>query len=393
MVFGIASLVAVSCGLLVVYPYTIYLAILTRLPGRPVARRAGFAPGTTLGTTLVFCAYNEAQIIDQKIANIEMLKRRHPDLEVLAFDDGSNDSTYERLAARPDLVQVLRGGGRSGKAHGMKRLAAMAKGEIIIFTDANVMLDEEAIDNLHACYADPEVGGVCGSLHFYSERDASATAAVGSAYWRLEERIKDQESRTGSVMGADGSVFSIRRELYPSFPDTVLDDLTVSMAVVFAGKRLIKATDVIGREDIVVDRADEFARKIRISTRAFHTHQHLRRQLRRMGRLDRFKYSSRKLLRWFSGGALILGVLAGALACALVSPVLLGAYLAAGLAFIWIGQASERGPIAKVFEIVLALIATQIGVLNAMLGRTFQTWQPAQRRVPEAARKSGVTWE
>jgi hypothetical protein len=147
---------------------------------------------------------------------------------------------------------------------------------------------------------------------------------------------------------------------------------------------------VIGREDIVVDRADEFARKIRIATRAFHTHQYLRPQLRRMSRLDRFKYASRKFLRWFGGGALILGALAVALACALFSPVLLGAYLTAGLAFIWIGQASGRGPIAKVFEIVLAMIATQIGVLNAMLGRTFQTWQPAQRRVPEAEGKSGV---
>ena len=80
---------------------------------------------------------------------------------------------------------------------------------------------------------------------------ASPTAKVGALYWRLEEATKALESRTGSVMGGDGSIFSIRRSLYPDFPDSVLDDLTVSMSPVFAGKRLIRADDVIAFE--VVD--------------------------------------------------------------------------------------------------------------------------------------------
>src|SRR3546814_6771444 len=95
----------------------------------------------------------------------------------------------------------------------------------------------------------------------------SATASVGSLYWRIEERLKDEESRTGNVLGADGSIFSIRRALYPEFPDSVLDDLTVSMAVVFAGRRLVKAKDVIARERLVAGRGDEYRRKVRIAAR------------------------------------------------------------------------------------------------------------------------------
>src|SRR5690606_3537596 len=170
--------------------------------------------------------------------------------------------------------------GRAGKAHGMKRLAALAASDILVLTDANVLLAEDAIDRLLPYYADSQVGGVLGSLR-YIGGDSSATASVGGLYWRLEEHLKDLESRSGNVMGADGSIFSVRRALYPDFPDDVLDDLTVSMAVVFAGRRLIKAQDVIAREMMVARREDEYRRKVRIAARSWHTHRHLRPQLAR----------------------------------------------------------------------------------------------------------------
>src|SRR3546814_17370478 len=84
----------------------------------------------------------------------------------------------------------------------MKLLAARAKGDVLIFTDANVMLDPDAVDNLLARYANPEIGGVLGSLHYMGDGE-SATASVGSLYWRIEERFRDKESRTGRVLGAD----------------------------------------------------------------------------------------------------------------------------------------------------------------------------------------------
>ncbi|MDC0660364.1 glycosyltransferase [Leisingera sp. SS27] len=373
--YYILSLLIGLCALLVIYPYLIYPLLLRLLPARAVARD----PAHSCSATLVFCAYNEGGVMAEKLKNIETLKARHPDLEVLAFDDGSSDSTYEQLAARPDLLTVVQGGGRNGKAHGMKRLAARARGEIMIFTDANVLLDETAVSNLFAWYADPQVGGVCGTLKYLGAGE-SATASVGGLYWRLEEKLKSQESHTGNVMGADGSIFSLRRALYPEFPDTVLDDLTVSMAAVFAGKRLIKADDVIAYERLVASRGEEFSRKVRIAARAYHTHMHLRPQLAGMAPADKFKYLSRKVIRWFGGLFLILGAGLTVLTAALISPLLGLAALALLLAACLLGPRIKSGPAGAIAEIVLALLATLLGVLRALRGQTVVTWSPAKTR-------------
>jgi len=365
----ILSLVAV------LWPFLFYPIILRALPTRSEKPEKRPAPCASL----LFCAYNEAAAMPEKLANLAMLKRRYPDLEMLAFDDGSSDDTAALIEARDDLLTLLRGPGRSGKAHGMKRLAARARGDVLIFTDANVLLDEEAVGKLLARYADPQIGGVLGSLRYGGEGE-SATASVGSLYWRVEEWLKDEESRTGNVLGADGSIFSIRRELYPDFPDSVLDDLTVSMAVVFAGKRLVKARDVIARERLVTGRSDEYRRKVRIAARAWHTHGHLRAQLRRMGALDRFKYASRKIVRWFGGLFIVSGALAAGLLAARLSPALALAGAGLLLLVLWAGSRSNGGPLAAVLDILIAYAATLQGVIKAMSGRTVTTWNPAKSR-------------
>ena len=370
-----AALVLLFSLMAVAWPFLFYPLILRMLPTRPEQPVAGPAPSASL----LFCAYNEAAAMPEKLANLAMLKGRYPDLEILAFDDGSSDGTAALIAAQGDLVTLVRGAGRSGKAHGMKLLAAKARGDVLIFTDANVMLDADAIGNLLARYADPDIGGVLGSLHYVGDGE-SATASVGSLYWRIEERLKDEESRTGNVLGADGSIFSIRRALYPDFPDSVLDDLTVSMAVVFAGKRLVKARDVIARERLVAARGDEYRRKVRIAARAWHTHSHLRPQLRRMRAIDRFKYASRKILRWFGACFILTGIVAAGTLAMRISPTL---YMIGGLTgvfILWRGLRSKGGPFAALVDILIAYVATLQGILKAMTGRTVTIWNPAKSR-------------
>lgn len=364
-------------GVLLLWPFLFYPLALRLMPARTIKRNG--AGNALPSASLLFCAYNEAASLPDKIANLRRLKARHPALEVLAFDDGSADGTGDLLAAASDVVTLVRGPGRSGKAHGMKQLAARARGDVLIFTDANVLLDDDAIDALLSYYADPDVGGVLGSLH-YGGADSSSSASVGALYWRIEEHLKDLESRTGNVMGADGSIFSIRRALYPDFPDSVLDDLTVSMSVVFAGKRLIKAKDVIAREMMVAKREDEYRRKVRIAARSWHTHCYLRPQLRAMRSLDRFKYRSRKIIRWFGAAWMALGGL-GALALAWhLAPIAAMALFAAGLMFLMLGLMARRGPLAAIIDMLLAYVATMKGILLAMKGQTFTTWAPAKSR-------------
>ena len=372
IVFAVFS---VGCCLLFVYPYAIYPVLLRRF----VRTRPVNAAPVELRISLLFCAYNEAEALRDKIANLRQLKAIWPELEVLAYDDGSNDGTSELLADAGDLITVVQGVGRTGKAAGMKRLAAMASGDILAFTDANVIVAPDAIGKLLPYYADPEVGGVCGTL-CYSSDETSATAEIGSLYWRLDEQLRSLESATGAVMGADGSIFSVRKSLYPAFPDTVLDDFTVSMSVIFAGKRLIKAPDVIAYEKSVTRRDEEIRRKIRIGARAYHTHLHLRPQLRQMSALNRFKYMSRKLLRWFGGLFLALGALFAMIAIGMASTVALVACTTAGAMLLSISLRSRSGVFAKLGEILTATFATLIGVVQGMRGHTVATWSPAKSR-------------
>ena len=127
----IAALICATCALLVVYPYLIYPLVLRRLRPRPVTKGP-----VNVTASLLFCAFNEAEGLPAKIANLRTLKRLRPDLQILAYDDGSTDATLGLLDAASDVLTVVHGPGRTGKAAGMKLLVKRATGDILIFTDA-----------------------------------------------------------------------------------------------------------------------------------------------------------------------------------------------------------------------------------------------------------------
>ena len=121
----------------------------------------------------------------------------------------------------------------------MNTLVGLTDADIVVFSDANVAFDIAAIPNLVEPFADPDVGAVCGHL-MYTASDG-ATAATGSLYWRIEERIKALESATGSVIGADGSIFAIRRHLHRAPPPDLIDDMYVSLSILCEGARVVRA--------------------------------------------------------------------------------------------------------------------------------------------------------
>ncbi|HEX7819353.1 MAG TPA: glycosyltransferase [Sphingobium sp.] len=383
----VAALMLVLSVVLLLWPFLFYPLVLNRLPERPVMRamRGEGLPSATL----VFCAYNEAAALPEKIANLRGLKARYPALEILAFNDGSADGTAALLDGAADILTPLHGPGRAGKAQGMKTLVARARGDVVIFTDANVMLDMEAVERLLTYYADPLIGGVLGSL-VYDGAGASSSAQVGGLYWRIEEGLKDRESRTGNVMGADGSIFSIRRDLYPDFPDSVLDDLVVSMSVVFAGRRLIKAKDVVAREMMVAKREDEMRRKVRIAARSWHTHRYLRPQLVRMAGIDRFKYASRKIVRWFGAVWMVTGALSALVLAWHWAPMGAIGLLLLGCGLLSMGYGKRTGVLASLTDIVLAYAATLQGIVLAVRGRDFTLWAPAKSRSKDMAGQDGA---
>jgi cellulose synthase/poly-beta-1,6-N-acetylglucosamine synthase-like glycosyltransferase len=374
MVTAILVGLSATSWALFLYPYLIYPQILRLLSHKPLQPRP-----VQLSVSVLFCAHNEIECLAEKIANLRALKQACRDVEILVYDDASTDGTHETLAAAGDLIGVIRGPGRTGKAAGMKRLVAQSTGEVLVFTDANILLAADLVDRLLPYYGDPSVGGVAGTIKGSAQQN-TVTSSVGAAYLSLDDRLQLLESRTGNVMGASGGLFSVRRELYPDFPDTVQDDFTVSMSVIFRGKRLVKAPDVVAYERTVARREEELTRKVRIGARAFHTHSFLRPQVARMAARDRMKYFSRKMLRWFGGVFLALGALFGLAAVATLSKGAAAALAAIALVTIVISLRSSVGILAKLGEMGLAVFATLFGVLQGMRGRTKATWSPAKSR-------------
>ncbi len=303
---------------------------------------------------LCFCAYNEEKVIREKIENCLELRRAIPGLEVLAYVDAATDRT------------------------GMNLLATLTEASILVFTDANVMVDRQALANLRRYFADPKVGCVCGHLT-YVNPDATATAATGSLYWRLEEWIKQLETDTGSAIGADGSLFAIRRALRRPVPDHLIDDMFVSLSAICDGFRVVRAGDVMASEATATSSADEFRRKVRISCQAFNVHRLLWPRLRRLDGLTVYKYLSHKFLRWICAYNLALGfafqelalVIAGLPWFAVVSALLVAGVLQ-------LGHLRRGKWPSQLWDVVGALVGSALGVWYSLRGVTFQVWTPAQ---------------
>lgn len=366
------------CAFLVVHPFVTYpltLKLLRRRVHRPL-KPVTNPPAETFA--ICVCAYNEAAVIREKAENLRALQRALPGLEVLIYVDAASDKTAEILSDYKDHFFLHISPERHGKTHGMNLLVAQAKASVIVFSDANVMIDPGSLEALRPYFADPEVGCVCGHLRYVNAGE-SVTAATGSLYWKLEEHIKQLETETGSLMGADGSIFAIRRHLHHPPPDDIIDDMFVSFSILCDGYRIVRAPDVTASEESVTASREEFRRKIRIACQAFNVHRLLRPRLRTLGMLDRYKYVSHKLMRWFAIYWLALAVvLFEASLWAAGYPLAGLALIGLGVLGLWGGDRLRVSPVPQIVDILLAFLGTGLGVWRSLHGERFQTWAPAQ---------------
>ena len=362
----------------VTYPLTLAVARLIA-GGRSTHPTAD--PGR-LRVAVLCSAYNEETVIRDKLANSLRLKAQDPSTEILFYTDGCSDRTAA-IIAEHDEVRLIASDRRFGKSHGMNLLAAAAgDADLLLFTDANVRIDEHAVAAARRAFADPSVGCVCSHL-VYVNPGESATASVGARYWSFDEWLKRLESDTGSCIGADGSLFVIRRALFTPVPDDIIDDFFTSLSIWCAGWRVVMCPDLVAYERSAIYSREEFRRKVRIACRAFNCHRLLWPRIARLPAWDIYKYLSHKLLRWLSGGSLALAGLSlalGTLAGAVAPPIALGVALAAGIALVG-GTYRRLVPLAILREAVFAMTATALGVVCSLRGQRFQTWaQPETTR-------------
>lgn len=374
--FGMAFL----CLFVALFPFGPYQ--LSLLLARRVGAFQPMEPKTAsdqkpLTFAICVCAYNEEAVIREKIENMLALRKAAGTLDILVYVDAASDRTADIVREYDTEVTLVASEERHGKPWGMNRLVTLTDADIVMFTDANVMVDLEAIDKLRGYFANPEIGCVTSHLS-YTNPEESATSEVGSFYWRLDEWTKGVESETGSAMGADGSLFAIRRSLHRPTPGHLPDDLYVSMSILCDGYRLVRGADVRAFETHTTNPKDEFKRKIRICCQCISTHRVLWPRLKKLSVWNLYKYLGHRYVRWIGGYFLLASALLF-LAAIWVGYgfVLMLGLTALFLATMLLGTLLSFRPIQQINNILVAFAGNTLGVWRSYWGEPMATWDVA----------------
>jgi cellulose synthase/poly-beta-1,6-N-acetylglucosamine synthase-like glycosyltransferase len=392
MLFALLFATAVVLVLLAVWPfgpYQLSLVAAMRLHRfSPAPDPSGIAATADAETfAICLCAYNEAAVIADKVEDLLRLREAAGGhLDILIYVDGATDGTVSILEPYRDRVDLIVEGDRRGKTHGMNLLVAKTHASVVMFTDANVRIDPTAVAVLGPYFADPSIGCVCSHLS-YINASQSPTAFVGSAYWSFNEWSKSLETATGCVIGADGSLFAIRRQLHSPVPNDLIDDIFVSLRVLLAGYRVVRAPELRAFESHTTDPIDEFRRKVRIACQSMHVHFALWPQLRQLDLWNLYKYIGHRLLRWIGGYFLIVAILLFAVAAVLaLGPAIVVAVGASCLVLFLAALWARLGLATTMLNVLLALGGNAVGVWRAFRGKSAVTWEP-----PASARDIGST--
>lgn len=355
----------------VTYPLSLLLFRRTRRhPAAPAERRPTLA--------LCMCAHNEAPVVVAKVERMLEMARLYGPATVHVYADAPSDGTAALLAPYADRIDLVVSDIRRGKTAGMNLLVARSAGELIAFTDANVEAPVDALVELARPFDDPGIGCTSAQL-VYSNAGQSATAAAGSAYWAIEERVKQLESETFGMIGVDGALFMARRHLYQPAPDHLIDDLYVSLGILLQGYRAVTVEHVIVRERSATGWREEYRRKRRIACQAMNVHAALWPKLRRGGWRVLYPYISHRLLKWllpftlsFAGVMLLAGTILrfGWSAAAVLG--ITGAAVVLALALL------RRAVLGAALSAASSLAGVGVGALESwFLGRTYVTWNVA----------------
>ncbi|MBZ5643273.1 MAG: glycosyltransferase family 2 protein [Acidobacteriia bacterium] len=242
------------------YPLGLYVC--ARLWPRPVARAAIFP-----NISIVLAARNEEKYLPEKLRNLAALDYPAGLLEIIVVSDGSTDGTGEILRQWQGRgIRAVLLANHRGKAMALNQGAALARGELICFTDARQRIATDGLRNLAANFADPEVGCASGALVLGDERSGASADGAG-LYWRLEKRIRNWEAVSGSTVGATGAFYAVRKEnLVPLPPGTILDDVYIPMHVARQGKRVIFDPAAVAWDGLRPTPKQEFRRRVRTLT-------------------------------------------------------------------------------------------------------------------------------
>ncbi len=384
--FCVGSIAYVYAG------YPLLLALLARSRPKPKA----YAPATP-SVTLLIAAYNEQAVIREKLQNSLALDYPRDHLQIIVAADGSDDRT-------PDITREFAEQGvelsysppRRGKMAAINRAMDLARGEIVVFSDANNLYAPDALRELVAPFVDSTVGAVSGAKHIL--KGDGALGESEGLYWKYESFIKKQETRLGCTTGVAGEILALRRDLWEAAPDGIInDDFYLAMRLVQRGFRVVYTPNARSSERVAPTAQDEVARRARIIAGRYQAIALAHRLLPFNRPLVVWEVVSHKFMR-----PLVPLAMAGALLANLAAILRpsrerglrrLGwpanwLMLAAQLLFYalaWRGTRVERGgKVGKVLYLPTFLVnsnlAAVIGLYRFLRGRQTTLWERVQRR-------------
>jgi len=248
---------------LILYTYLGYPVLIRMLPARRDARtpRRDDPPRVSV----VMAVRDEEAMVGRRID--DLLAQDYPEdrIEIIVVSDGSVDGTERVVKERMQLdgrVRFIGLPNPAGKAVALNAGLREADGEIVVFADARQRFNREAVRRLVERFENPEVGAVSGELIL--KREPSQIGEGVSAYWSYEKRLRRAESDAGSMIGATGCIYAIRKALFVPIPEgTLLDDVWVPMQIVLNGHRAVFEPGAVAFDSVSKDASQEFRRKVR----------------------------------------------------------------------------------------------------------------------------------
>jgi len=332
--------------------------------------------------SFVISAYNEEVSLREKLENTTDLDYPKERIEVVVLSDASTDQTDAiAIAFGNQGVRLMRAEGRVGKSANLSRFVPQTQGSILVFSDANSIYRSDAVKRLMGHFSDPKIGYVVGAQR-YRPKGIGSTHDTENQYWELELKIKEWESNVSSVVGADGAIFAMRRELFEPLDDSDISDFLGPLRIVSRGYRGVFEPTAICYESSVTSMSRNFERKVRIITRSLQAILKVPSVLMpwRVGWFA-IQVWLHKVLRWFSPVFIILLVVGAVMSASrgeYAGNVVLGGVV------VWIFLASlyliprlRRNPLVSAgyyFGVISA--AAFVGLISVFRGKRIQSWKP-----------------
>ena len=380
------------CLLLVGYTYVGYgilLFLLVKIKGIINPRRADvYAEDELPEVTIIVAAYNEEDFITEKIENSLALRYPKDRLTLWIVTDGSDDATPQIAENHPDVTHFFQPE-RRGKIAAVNRVMPLVSTPVVVFTDANTLLNERAAIQLVQHFKDQQVGAVAGEKRVNSSEKDAASGAGEGLYWKYESALKRWDSDLYSVVGAAGELFALRTALYSEVPaNTIIEDFYLTLSIAQEGYRVVYEPDAYAAEGPSATVKEELKRKVRIAAGGIQAIVRLKALLNpfRYGLLS-FQYISHRVLRWTITPFALVGLLISNLYLALESNFFYQLFLAGqltfyGLALIGLGLATKKIKVKAFFVPYYFCVmnyAVFAGINRYLKGSQSVVWERAER--------------